>query len=91
MPRASSETPQTYAMLMGTPAEADRTVARQGPPIKAGVASPDPQRRVAAAYAIAALGDPDGVALLLELVEDDDEDVRAAAVAALKRMGTGDE
>ncbi|MDA1263628.1 MAG: tetratricopeptide repeat protein [Planctomycetota bacterium] len=55
--------------------------------IQRNVASGDPTRRVAAAHAIAALGDVGGVATLLDLIEDDDASVRAAALTALERMG----
>ena len=51
----------------------------------------DPVRRRAAALGIAALGDPSGVALLFELLDDDDAGVRKAALDALERLGTGGE
>ncbi|MHC4472851.1 MAG: HEAT repeat domain-containing protein, partial [Planctomycetota bacterium] len=44
------------------------------------------QRR-AAAYALGALGDPSAISLLLDLVTDPDEKVRAAAMGALERLG----
>jgi HEAT repeat protein len=50
--------------------------------------SEDPVMRVAAAYALGALGKPQGVSLLLDLVGDEDQEVREAALSALRRLGS---
>lgn len=47
----------------------------------------DPTQRRAAALALGALGDPAAVPVLLDLVSDEDPEVRAAALAALERLG----
>jgi len=49
--------------------------------------SSDAGHRRAAAYALGALGDASAIGLLLDLVRDEDADVREAALAALKRLG----
>ena len=67
----------------------DDARARSVEAIRANVASPEADRRRAAAWAIAALGDPDGVALLFDLLGDPEAAVRAAALAALERLGVG--
>ena len=56
--------------------------------IQENAAHADPARRRAAAHGIAALGDPDGVALLFDLLADEDAAVREAAAGALERMGS---
>jgi hypothetical protein len=54
-------------------------------------ASEDPTHRRAAAYALGALKDPAGISLLLDLVKDEDEEVRKAAMTALERLGNEEE
>jgi len=67
----------------------DDARARSIAAVRANIASPEADRRRAAAWAIAALGDPDGVALLFDLLGDPEPAVRAAALAALERLGVG--
>jgi len=49
--------------------------------------SDDPLKRRGGALALGALGDTAGIAILLGLLEDADETVRDAALAALERLG----
>jgi HEAT repeat protein len=48
-----------------------------------------PEKRCGGAYALGALGDPAAIPLLLDLLDDGDESVRKAGLAALERLGGG--
>jgi len=51
--------------------------------------SKEPDHRTAAAWALGALGGTNGVAILLDLVTDDDPNVRQAAMDVLRRLAGG--